>query len=327
MDILNFTGELARMQQGGGGNMNINMSGDEAAAMGINAGGRNNGINTAWGGGLNYNNIIGTKLDFQSNYFYNRYNPNQESHIQRQYFLPDSSYFYNQNSFSDNLSNSHRFNLNTLYQIDSMNSIRITPSFSYQKTNNRSQTDYQTLSEDKVLTNEGFSNNTSATEGYNFRNDIIWRKKFARRGRTFSLSLQTSLNESNGDGSLSSINNFYNSNGSLLRKDTLNQNSTTKGDLRGYNVKAVYTEPIWKRSLLEFSAGKSNSKSTSEKVTHDYNKLNGKYDQLNNTLTIDFTTMPVSGFVPKRKNIIMHLALPGSRRSWKGRSSVVQRTH
>ena len=288
MDILNFSGELARMQRGGGGNININISGEDAAAMGINGGGRNNGINTAWGGGLNYNNIIGSKLDFQSNYFYNRYNPNQESHIQRQYFLPDSSYFYNQNSFADNLNNSHRFNLNTLYRVDSMNSIRITPSFSYQTTNNRSQTDYQTLSEDKVLTNEGFSNNTSATKGYNFRNDITWRKKFARKGRTFSLSLQTSLNESDGDGSLSSINSFYYPNGSLLKRDTLNQQSTTKGDLKGYNARAVYTEPVWKKSLLEFSVSKSNTKSTSEKLTHDYNKLNGKYDQLNNTLSNDF---------------------------------------
>lgn len=286
MDILNFTGELARMQRGGGGNININISGEEAAAMGI-SGGRNSGINTAWGGGLNYNNIIGTKLDFQSNYFYNRFNPNQESHIQRQYSLP-TTYFYNQNSFSDNLSNNHRFNLNTLYQADSMNSIRITPSFSYQQTDNRSQTDYQTLAADKTMTNEGFSNTTSATKGYNFRNDITWRKKFARKGRTFSLSLQTSLNESDGDGSLSSINSFYNLNGSLLKKDTLNQLNTTKADLKGYNARAVYTEPIWKRSLLEFSLGRSNTKSTSQKQTWDYNKGNGKFDQLNTLLTNDF---------------------------------------
>lgn len=288
MDILNFTGELARMQRGAsGGNININISGDDAAAMGM-GGNRNAGINTAWGSGLNYNNIIGNKLDFQSNYFYNRYNPNTESHIQRQYFLPDSSYFYNQNTFSDNLNNSHRLNLNTLYQIDSMNSIRITPSFSYQKTRNKSETDYQTLSRDKIKTNEGFSNNTANNEGFNFRNDIIYRKKFNRKGRTLSLTLQTSLNESTGDGTLSSINSFYNPNGSLLKKDTLNQQSNTEGDLRSYNARVVYTEPLWKRSLLEFSAGKSNSKSTSQKTTHDYNKLNGKYDQLNTVLTNDF---------------------------------------
>ncbi|MCX6319135.1 MAG: outer membrane beta-barrel family protein [Bacteroidetes bacterium] len=288
MDILNFTGELARMQRGGGGNININMSGDEATAMGISGGNRNSGINTAWGGGLNYNNIIGTKLDMQSNYFYNRYNPNQESHIQRQYFLPDSSYFYNQNAFSDNLSNNHRLNLNLLYQLDSMNTIRVVPSFSYQQTDNRSQTDYQTMAENKSLTNDGFSNTTSDNKGYTFRNDITWRKKFARKGRTFSLSLQTTLNESNGDGSLSSVNSFYTPNGTLQKKDTLNQQNKTTGDLRGYTARAVYTEPLWKRSLLEFSAGISDTKNSAQKQTWDYNKGSGKFDKINNILSNDF---------------------------------------
>lgn len=289
MDILNFTGELARMQKGmmgGGGNISINMSGSDASAMGMN-GGSNSGINTAWGGGLNYNNIIGKKLDFQSNYFYNSFAPKSESHIQREYLLP-TNYFYNQNSFSNNKSNSHRFNLNMLYQIDSMNSIRITPSFSYQKTNNRTQTDYQTLSASKTLTNEGFSNTTGSNEGYTFRNDITWRKKFARKGRTFSLALQTTLNESEGDGTLSSITSFYNPNGSLLKRDTLNQNNTTKSDLKGFSARAVYTEPLWRRSMLELSAGRNSSKSTSQKLTHDFNKQNGKYDQLNNFLSNNF---------------------------------------
>ncbi|HKB44060.1 MAG TPA: outer membrane beta-barrel protein, partial [Chitinophagaceae bacterium] len=248
----------------------------------------NSGINTIWGGGLNYNNIIGKKTDFQSNYFYNRYNPNTESHIQRQYFLPDSSYFYKQNSFADNLNNSHRFNVNALIQIDSMSSLRVIPSLSFQETRNRSQTDYQTFSEDKVLTNEGFSNNTANNKGYTFRNELIYRKKFNRRGRTFSLSLQTSLNESNGDGSLSSITDFYNLNGSLIKADTLNQLNTTESGLRGYNAKAIYTEPLWKRTLIEFSAGKSDSKSTAQKITYDHNKQNGKYDQLNKPLSNDF---------------------------------------
>lgn len=290
MDILNFTGALNQLKSGlgGGGNININITADDAAALGMNPGGGNRGINTAWGGGLNYNNIIGNKVDWQSNYFYNHYNPKQESHIQRQYFLPDSSYFYNQNTFSDNINNNHRININTLYQVDSLNSIRFTPSLSFQQTNNQAETDYQTLSEDKLMTNQGFSNTTSGNKGYTFGNNIIWRKKFARKGRTFSLSLQTSLNESSGDGSLYSVNNFYNPNGSLLKKDTLNQQSKSKGDLKGYTAKAVYTEPVWKKSLLEFSAGRSDMKNIAEKITYDFNKLSGKHDVVNSSLTNDF---------------------------------------
>ncbi len=287
MDILNFTGDLSRMMQGGGGNININMSMDDALAMGINPGGNNNGITTAWGGGLNYNNIVGKKLDLQSNYFYNRFNPRRESHISRQYFLP-SPYFYNQDAYSDNLSNNHRLNLNLLYQLDSFNSIRFVPSVNYQKTNNRSRTLYETLTENGSLTNEGFSNKDTRNEGYKLTNDITWRKKFARRGRTFSLMLQTALNESNGDGDLYSINSFYNANGMLFKRDTLNQFNETYGNLKSYNARAVYTEPLWKRSLLEFSVAKSNSKSIAEKQTFDYNSGNGKYDHLNDSLSNDF---------------------------------------
>jgi hypothetical protein len=50
----------------------------------------------------------------------------------------------------------------------------------------------------------------------------------------------------------------------------------------------VYTEPLWKRSLLELSISRSNSISNSQKNTYDYNKGSGKYDELNNFLSNDF---------------------------------------
>ena len=286
MDILNFTGALNQMRQGaGGGNMNINMSAEDAASYGM--GPRNAGINTSWAGGLNYNNLIGNKLDLQSNYFYNRYNPEVKSYLHRQTTLDGTTNLYDENTYSDNMNNSHRFNLNLLYQIDSMHSIRINPSLSFQKTNNRSLRDFLTEREGGDRINDGFTNNRSGNEGYNFRNDLVFRKKFQRKGRTFSLSLSNSLNASDGDGSLESIINSY-SNGSVYRRDTLNQHSSTTGDLTGYNLRAVYTEPLWKKTLLEFSAGKSNTISTSEKITYDFSKASGKFDDFNEALSSDF---------------------------------------
>ncbi|MEZ5033948.1 MAG: outer membrane beta-barrel protein [Chitinophagaceae bacterium] len=288
-DILNFTGELARMQRGmSGGDININISLDDATASAMNLDGGRGGITKAWGGGINYNNIIGNKLDWQSNYFYNRLNPQKNSRILRQYILPDSTYFYNENAYTNTINNNHRVNLNTLYQIDSLNSIRIIPSFSYQKTNGFSQRDYQTLTAEQQLRNEGFSNAQSANEGYHFSNEILWRKKFRKPARTFSLQWQTSLNHSNGNGSLSSINKFYNPDGTIARIDSLNQINNQAGDLKSYNLRGVYTEPLWKRSLLELSAGNSNSKSTAQKETFDFNPNNQKYDRANSLLTNDF---------------------------------------
>ena len=48
------------------------------------------------------------------------------------------------------------------------------------------------------------------------------------------------------------------------------------------------TEPLFKRSLLEFSVGNSYTKNTASKTTYDFNRSNGKFDLINNVLTSDF---------------------------------------
>lgn len=283
MDILNFTGAMNQLKNGSG-NINLSISQDDPLAGLL--GGNNTGINTTWGGGVNYNNIIGKKTDFQSNYFYSRYNPVRISNVQRQYFTPAN--IYNQNSYADNLNNSHRINFSADYQIDSFRSIKIAPSFSYQKTSNRTSSDYNTFSDQQIKINDGNNNNQINSEGTTLSTNILFRNKFRKRGRTFSFNLLTNFNNSTGDGSLQSITDFYNTSGSLFRADSVNQKNNNAASLEGYNARAVYTEPIFKKSLLEFSVGKSYTKNTSSKTTFDYNHNNGKFDVVNNLLTNDF---------------------------------------
>lgn len=284
MDMLGFNGALSSMKGGGGGLSMAVATADNAGS----GGGGNNNIRTIWGGGFNYNNIIGDKTDFTSNYFYNRYNPKTASNTQRQYFLPDSSWFYRQDATSDNLNNSHKLNLSADIQLDSFHSIKISPSFGYQDTRNKNYKNYQTLSEEGRLTNEGYSDNSDKTTGFNFSNNILFRKKFRTKGRTLSLNLNTTLNQSDGEGLLESVNRFYNSAGSLIRQDSINQQNTSSADQRGYNAKLVYTEPLWKRSLLELSVANSYTRNLADKTTYDRNKVNGKYDVINEDLTNDF---------------------------------------
>lgn len=287
MDLMNFTGELNRMRQNGSGNASFAINADDPISA-LTGSGNSNGIKTIWGGGINYNDIIGNKTDFTSNYFYNRYNPHLESSLQRQYFLPDSSYFYNQRSTSDNLNNNHRLNLGADIAIDSFHSVKLSSSIGYQETRNKSNSNYETLTEDKQLANQGFSDSYSSGHGTNFRNDILFRKKFHQKGRTLSLGLQTSLNKSENNGSLLSVNNFYTHGASQPDYDSINQRNTIQGDLKSYTLRAVYTEPLFRHSLLELSLGHSNTSNTSDKVTYDYNGQSGKFDRLNEDLTNNF---------------------------------------
>ena len=282
MDILNFTGAMNQMKNGG--NMTFSVSQDDPIAGLL--GGNNSGINTTWGGGVNYNNIIGKKTDFQSNYFYSHYNPKRISNVQRQYFTPAN--LYKQNSLTDNINNSHRFNFSADYLIDSFRSLKIAPNFSYQKTSNQSTSEYATTSPANSKINEGSSHNISNSEGSSFSANILFRNKFRKRGRTFSVNLLTNLSSSEGDGNLVSNTNFYNTSGGLLKQDSIRQRNNNENDVKGFNVRAVYTEPISKRSLLEFSAGRSVTESESTKKTFDYNRNNGKFDLVNNTLSNEY---------------------------------------
>ena len=286
MDILSFSGGMSQLGGGAsGGSINISGNGALSDLMGA---GNNRAINTSWAGGANYNNIIGTKMELQSNYLFSRYNPVTNQKLSRQYILPDSTYFYNQNSLTNNLSYSHRFNATYDYLIDSLHSLKFTPSLSVQNSKNRSMSDYETLSEQLVRSNKGFSNNYTTSDGYNFNGTLLFRKKFDRKGRTFSVSLGTTLSNSEGEGELESVNQFYNRSGILAKTDSINQRSFSESEVRGYNTRAVYTEPILKRSLLELSVSKNESRSVSDKITYDYNQGSGKHDMLNPLLTNNY---------------------------------------
>lgn len=286
MDMLNFTGELGRIMQGGNGAISIS-SNDALAGLGGMGG--NSGIRKTMAGGFNYNDIFGKKTDFQSNYFYSRYNPNTETHSQRQYFLNDSTYYTNQNSYSDNVSNSHRLNMTADIIIDSFHSLKINPSLGYQQNEQGSLSDYENFSSSQARTVKGYRRNLGESTGLNFRNDILFRKKFRRKGRTFSLLLQNSYNKGEGSGTLESVNNFFDQyTGNPERTDSINQRYSTESSLNGYTAKLVYTEPLFRYSLLEFSVANSSTNTRDNKLTYDYNKLNGKFDQLNPKLTNNF---------------------------------------
>jgi len=289
MDILGFMGGMSDIS-GRGGNISISIGANDANGNLLGQGG-NSSINKTWAGGVNYNNIVGNKLKFNGNYLYNNYSPATASKTARQYIFPDSSSFYNESSWSRVTNKNQRLNFVVDYFIDSMHSLKFTPSFSYQQSANRSYSDYETLAGNLKQNNNGFSNNYSTGSGYNFNNTILFRKRFAKRGRTFSFSAGTRLSDNDNANELLSTNNFYNRSGVFLNTMTLNQHSNTSGTSRNYSLRGVYTEPLFKKSLLELSASNARTRSTADKETYDYNSSSGKFDRLNDSLTNNYENL------------------------------------
>src|SRR5690606_32149197 len=178
--------------------------------------------------------------------------------------------------------------------IDSANTLIFTPNLSIQQNNSENNYFARTYINDiSNLLNESVNNTSSDRQGYNFRNNILYRHAFKKRGRTFSINLNTSFNNNDGESYVLSQNTFYKI--GLPPEDSIqNQfmDNISKGRTISTNV--AYTEPIGKRGQLQFSYNPSFTKNEADQQTFQYDAVGEKYSvfdpRLSNKFENDVTT-------------------------------------
>ena len=285
MDMLNFSGQARKMMSGGGARIVINNENDDEFGLPVAGINNSQGITRTIAGGLNYNDTWKKKTEVNASYFYNNLLLDNTRNTNRQNILPGNEFTYLQNSSTANKTSSNRFNFSVDHKIDSFNSIKLSSVFGYQKGANEKHNDYQSFN-DKIL-NNGFSNTSNSTEGYVTSQELLYRHKFRKRGRTLSLTGSMQYNDSRGRGTLDAINNFFD-NGTVNRRDTLDQQTRLNSLTQSYGVNASYTEPLSKRSLLEFRGFYNTNLGDLDRKTYDYNTSTGKHDVMNKTLSNAF---------------------------------------
>ena len=283
MDILNFTGEAKNMMKGGGGGMRIEINHGDGNDFGLpvdGAGANNAGISTTLAGGLNFNDTWKKKTDFNGSYFYNNIEVATDQHLNREFISPLNPYNYSQNSINNRSTESSRFNISLDHKIDSFNSIKFTPSYTHQKNHYASSNDYFSNLADNTKLNEGFSNTSSEATGDDLKNDLLFKHRFAKKGRTISANISLGYNDTRSSGFQHSINNFF-SRGTSNNIDTINQINSLQSITQGYGANVIYTEPLSKKTLIELNGSYSFNKGYLNKRTYDFNMNNEKFDMLN----------------------------------------------
>ncbi|WP_128548327.1 TonB-dependent receptor [Larkinella soli] len=275
--------------RGGGGRRGGGGSGGPGGGGGGNVSdnflvGQQNGINTTNSLGINYSDTWGSKLTVRGSYFFNNsQNRNEQSLLRQYYATGDSTQSYRENSFTNNQNFNHRLNFRFDYRINSNNSILITPRLSWQQNRSTSVTDSRTLL-DSTLLNTSDNTYSSNNRGYNFDNNILFRHRFAKRGRTLSLNLGTTLTNRLGNNSLLSQNGYFNG-------DTTTQllNQQTRNENRGYQLSGnvTYTEPVGK-GLLQFSYNVNLNHTDADRRTFRLNPATDDYDRLDSLLSNTF---------------------------------------
>lgn len=241
-----------------------------------------NGITTTHAAGINYSDKWGKKIKVTGSYFFNWGNTRSDQSLFRNFLLTgDSGQVYNENSDALALNINHRFNFRFEYAIDSFNIITVRPRFTIQQNRGNSLFEGQTERGNVLqnLTNSDFSSNLLAL---NFSNEIDYRHRFAKPGRTLSISLNTGYSYNDGLSSLQAQNNYYS--GAEI-SDTLDQNGSLFG--RGYSLGTnwVFTEQIKKGHSLNFSYGASYRNDISNKETFDFVSQTQSYSRIDSLLS------------------------------------------
>ena len=249
---------------------------------GLGFGGGSNGITSSISTGINYRDSWSSKIDVSGSYFFSQTKNNSVQNIFKQTFYPnDSTTNTNDDKISRNENDSHRFNLRFEYRIDSMNSILYTPSFTIQHSNGFSNdTSYvnSLKAAQQYLALTGRTYNENSRDGINLNNNLLYRRRLNKIGRTFTLGWSNAYNHSNGDGNNISPQTLFNPDGSML-STYLSQNyqSSQKTNSSNNVISTSYTEPVGRNKLVELNYAYTNTQSSSDKQTNNYDTLSGEY--------------------------------------------------
>lgn len=281
---LGFTNNDLVSAMGGMGNVRGGRSGG-------GGGGRTaNGNTRSWSAGINYRDEWGHKFEFSGSYFVSHTtNSNYSESYRQNFFADDSASYTNSIANTRNANTNHRFGFRLEYAIDSMNSLLITPTFNVQRG--------QSFSDETLVTQatnakvnykaiEGESHRSNDRDGSSFTNDLLFRHRFRKPGRTFTIGWNTALNGSDGHGLNTSPYYFYNAD-SITPSRIDNRRQRNDQLTRSFNntISSSVTEMIDSSMVWEINYAYTINKSNSDRDTYDYDSTTQQFDSVNKPLT------------------------------------------
>ncbi len=296
--------------RGGGGGQGGNRGGGGQGGGGGNFGGGGNnasnfltgqqgGITRTNAIGLNYSDNWGKKWKVSGSYFFNAAKNENTSALARTFFTTEGpGQLYNEGFTSTNNNDNHRLNARLEYTINTKNSIIITPRLSFQDNTAYSSLFWEQITYEWSLLNRTQTNRESQNNGYNWGNNILWRHRFGKIGRTISVGLNTSANNRTGESLLKSINNYF----GRKTADSLqitDQQTDTKAN--GYTISSniSFTENIGRTGQLQLNYTPSYTKNYSDRDTYNYNQSTSEYStpdlRLSNEFDNTYITNRVGG--------------------------------
>lgn len=233
--------------------------------------------------GMNYSDNLGKKVKISSSYFFNAANNGNTGITQRDYLgtLPQT---YNDTSATSNKNLNHRANVRLEYTIDKDNSIVFTPRISWQGNNAISSLISQTNLGSQLL-NTNRTNNSSENNGFNFSGELLFRHRFAKNGRTFSVNIGDNISDRTGLSTQFSKSHYFSPRDTI---QIVNQQTNSITNSNRISAGLTYTEPVGKTGQVQFDHNISYNLSSSDKKVNAFDEKVQTYSLLKPSLSSVF---------------------------------------
>ncbi|RFZ85420.1 TonB-dependent receptor [Mucilaginibacter terrenus] len=249
---------------GGGGGRGGRGGGNAGASGGVSTA---NGITTNRSLGFNYRNEWGKKITAYGSYSFADRDKLATTTSQQQNLFQSGTIINNDNSESKTHNLNHRFDFNIEYRIDTLNYLKVNPSFSYNSSNDNTSDVFSNTRNNSLVTgNElALTNATSPSGGVS----VLYNHKFRKKGRNFSINTNLNYSKNTQD-----LNDQY-----TTRQDTvvtpLYQQINTNNSSSRVGVSLSYTEPLVAGNFLEANYAYNRSNTDNERDNFNIDPLTG----------------------------------------------------
>lgn len=237
------------------------------------------GLPKVWTGGVHFADKWGKDDAYHTtgNYRYAKQNLETEGYTTTEYTIPESRYFTNEHSNKFSTGQRHGADGMFEWKIDTTSSLKVTVNAGYRETQTSTSYQTQAVSNDQDTSYNSHRTLTSDANSKNFDASMLYRKKFAKKGRTLSISFNENYRENASDGFLNSFTHYY----TTSRDSIIDQHKINNSANLIFKGKATYTEPLSKITFLEVNYALAVNNSNSEKNSYDKQPTGEYTDSLN----------------------------------------------
>ncbi|MDD2386032.1 MAG: outer membrane beta-barrel protein [Bacteroidales bacterium] len=239
------------------------------------------GFSESYGGGANYN-YFKDKIKFNVSYMFSQSDIFYDQFTKRQTFLTDTSFFRYDTTKYDRLNNSHSISSRLEIEFDTSNTFifRINSRLSNSALDNLQKQLFQTDAPLYSDINLNSFQDESDVDAYSVNILSLYNHKFAKKGRSFSISGAADISNNNSGRLTDNINEYFIT---LTQTEQLKYlyDNTSSDEL--YKSSIMYVEPLSKRfSLMGFYNISSNETQSEKIVTDELSVNNTLVDSMTN---------------------------------------------